>query len=203
MFSGIVQNLGKVNSLVNEVTGISITISADKEFKLDLKIGDSVAVNGVCLTVSKLSETTINFDVIHQTLRETTLKNITEGCKVNLERSLKYGGEIGGHLLSGHISGLARVNLKKIKGETELVVYKDTLWNKYIFNKGYIGINGASLTIAKNEENTFSVYLIPETIRATNFLDQGDSFEVNIEIDAQTLAIVETTEEILQRRRLT
>ena len=120
------------------------------------------------------------------------------GSLVNIERSLRYGGEIGGHILSGHITGTAKAIIKKNISEMELVIEKQIEWSKYIFNKGYIAINGASLTIAKNEDKTFSIFLIPETIASTNLSLRDKDFAVNIEIDSQTIAIVNTTERLLK-----
>ena len=124
------------------------------------------------------------------------------GSLVNLERSLKYGGEIGGHLLSGHIYGVSFASILNSGNEIELVIEKPAELSKYIFNKGYIAINGASLTIAKNGKDSLSIFLIPETINSTNLGKNKEPFLVNIEVDSQTVAIVDTTERINREKRI-
>ena len=198
MFSGLVQDLGEVVHLSLEDMGTCIEIEVNPKLTIDLNIGDSISVDGVCLTVSSFKASRLKFDVIHQTLRISNLNELKVGSLVNIERSLRYGGEIGGHILSGHITGTAKAIIKKNILEMELVIEKQIEWSKYIFNKGYIAINGASLTIAKNEDKTFSIFLIPETIASTNLSLRDKNFAVNIEIDSQTIAIVNTTERLLK-----
>ena len=198
MFSGLVQDLGEVAHLSLEDMGTCIEIEVNPKLTIDLNIGDSVSVDGVCLTVSSFKASRLKFDVIHQTLRISNLNELKVGSLVNIERSLRYGGEIGGHILSGHITGTAKAIIKKNISEMELVIEKQIEWSKYIFNKGYIAINGASLTIAKNEDKTFSIFLIPETIASTNLSLRDKNFAVNIEIDSQTIAIVNTTERLFK-----
>ena len=198
MFSGLVQDLGEVAHLSLEDMGTCIEIEVNPKLTIDLNIGDSISVDGVCLTVSSFKASSLKFDVIHQTLRISNLNELKVGSLVNIERSLRYGGEIGGHILSGHITGTAKAIIKKNISEMELVIDKKIEWSKYIFNKGYIAINGASLTIAKNEDKTFSIFLIPETIASTNLSLRDKNFIVNIEIDSQTIAIVNTTERLLK-----
>ena len=198
MFSGLIQDLGEVAHISLEDMGTCIEIEVNPKLTIDLNIGDSVSVDGVCLTVSSFKASRLKFDVIHQTLRISNLNELQVGSLVNIERSLRYGGEIGGHILSGHITGTAKAIIKKNISEMELVIEKKIEWSKYIFNKGYIAINGASLTIAKNEDKTFSIFLIPETIASTNLSLRDKNFIVNIEIDSQTIAIVNTTERLLK-----
>ena len=198
MFSGLIQDLGEVAHISLEDMGTCIEIEVNPKLTIDLNIGDSVSVDGVCLTVSSFKASRLKFDVIHQTLRISNLNELQVGSLVNIERSLRYGGEIGGHILSGHITGTAKAIIKKNISEMELVIEKQIEWSKYIFNKGYIAINGASLTIAKNEDKTFSIFLIPETIASTNLSLRDKNFIVNIEIDSQTIAIVNTTERLLE-----
>ena len=198
MFSGLIQDLGEVAHISLEDMGTCIEIEVNPKLTVDLNIGDSVSVDGVCLTVSSFKASRLKFDVIHQTLRISNLNELQVGSLVNIERSLRYGGEIGGHILSGHITGTAKAIIKKNISEMELVIDKKIEWSKYIFNKGYIAINGASLTIAKNEDKTFSIFLIPETIASTNLSLRDKNFIVNIEIDSQTIAIVNTTERLLK-----
>ena len=188
MFTGIVQELGTILSLEDKESGLGIRVSTTKSFLEGLKKGASIAVNGCCLTVTQFSESEVFFDIIQQTLRVTNLKNLALEEKVNLERSLKFGDEVGGHILSGHISCTAIAELIKSGGESELKLQCPEEWNKYILEKGYVAINGASLTVAKIDDKSFSVYLIPETLQATNLsmIKKGD--KLNIEIDQNTIS---------------
>ena len=183
MFTGIVQTKGKILNMNPTQGGASILVGVPTSFNKDLQRGASVAVNGVCLTVTNKSKEKISFDVIKETLRSTNLSRLNQLDEVNMERSLKFGDEVGGHLLSGHISCECQATLKKEKGEVELVVSKPKRWEKRIINKGYVALNGVSLTVSKVTKSSFSVFLIPETIKTTNltFLDKGST--LNLEID--------------------
>ena len=174
-------------------------VKTQSGFLKDLSIGASIAVNGVCLTVVKFTEGSVSFDVIPETLRVTNLEFVSEGSEVNLERSLKFGDEVGGHILSGHISCKASSRLVKSKEEIELVVECPEEWNKYILLKGYIAINGASLTIAKKTTNSFSVFLIPETLDATNLSQVSNGDLLNIEIDQSTYATINAAESLISK----
>lgn len=160
--------------------------------------GASVANNGVCLTAvdfGQRNETTgfIEFDVIDETLRVTNLGQLQQGDIVNIERSLKAGDELGGHLVSGHIHATATLDKKHESSENcELVFSVDEKWQEYIFEKGFIAINGASLTLGKVDGGVFSVHLIPETLSITNLSTLKIGDQVNIEFDQQTMTIVET-----------
>ena len=200
MFSGIVQELGKVISTESTESGLELGLEVEFNFLKDLRKGNSIAINGVCLTVIRFTENKVWFDVIHETMRSTNLGDLSLRDKVNLERSLRQGDEIGGHLVSGHISGKSKAILKKSDQELELVIQKSLIWGKYIFNKGYVAINGASLTIARNKKKSFSVFLIPETIDATNLAQFNSDIIVNIEVDSQAVVIVEATESFLKSR---
>ena len=188
MFTGIIQELGTILSLEDKESGLGIRVSTTKSFLEGLKKGASIAVNGCCLTVTRFSGSEVSFDIIRQTLRVTNLTNLVLQEKVNLERSLKFGDEVGGHILSGHISCTAIAELIKSGGESELKLQCPEEWNKYILEKGYVAINGASLTVAKIDDESFSVYLIPETLKATNLsmIKKGD--KLNIEIDQNTIS---------------
>ena len=168
MFTGIVQKIGSVE--VKELTeaGISLKVQVDKAFLEGIEVGASIAVNGVCLTVVTFDDSSVSFDVIPETLRVTNLEEVSVNANVNLERALKFGDEVGGHILSGHISCKAPGELVKTESETELVIKCPDEWINYILLKGYVSINGASLTVAKKSDESFSVFLIPETLHATN-----------------------------------
>ena len=196
MFSGIVQEFSKKTEVKSKDYGINLSVKVTKNFTKGLKKGDSVAVNGVCLTVKKFNSDTINFDVIHESLKLTNLKSLNSELPLNLERSLKMGDEIGGHLVSGHIHSKGKIlDFKKSK-ETLLKIELPKSIKGYILKKGYVALNGISLTVVNVDSKSFSVSLIPETLENTNlkFLKKGDL--LNIEADQQTVAIVETVKKL-------
>ena len=194
MFTGIVQEIGIISSKEKTNSGISIEVDVEPTFLKNLEIGASIAVNGVCLTVTKFNENSVAFDVIPETLRVTNLEEISVSSKVNMERSLKFGDEVGGHILSGHISCRAQAKLIESGDEVELVVECPDEWVNYIFLKGYVAINGASLTVAKKNDKSFSVFLIPETLSATNLSEVQNGNLLNIEVDQTTYAAVKAAE---------
>lgn len=193
MFTGIVQGIAKVADIV-AAPGLSTLVIEFPEDKVNgVTIGASVAINGTCLTVTRQEGATLYFDAMQETLRLTTLGSLNAGDTVNFERAARIGDEIGGHLLSGHIHTTARL-AEIIRPENNVTLWFEVpeAWVKYVFAKGYIAINGASLTIGEVDGNRFNVHLIPETLRATTFgtIEQGQM--VNIEVDSQTQTIVDT-----------
>ena len=198
MFTGIVQELGSVNALLKNELGFTLKVDVNEGFSDGLLIGASIAVNGCCLTVTEFDENSISFDVIKETIRVTNLEYLELADKVNLERSLKYGDEVGGHILSGHVSCCAEAILKEQEGETELVMKCPSEWRKYILLKGYVAVNGASLTVAQVSEDGFSVFLIPETLASTNLSLIEDKDQVNIEIDQTIMAAFKAAETWLE-----
>ena len=194
MFTGIVQEIGIILEREETDSGISLTIATSESFLEKLTIGASIAVNGVCLTVVEFFGDSVRFDVIPETLRVTNLNKATKDSRVNLERSLKFGDEVGGHVLSGHISCTASSRLVKSDDEVELILSCPKEWMNYIFHKGYVAVNGASLTVAKKESDNFSVFLIPETLKATNLHEVLVEDLLNIEVDQTTYAAVKATE---------
>ncbi len=188
MFTGIVQEIGEIKECDETASGKNIHISTTSSFTKNLQDGASVSVNGVCLTVVSSSNTNMVFDVIKETLRVTNLDDIKVGSAVNLERSLKFGDEVGGHILSGHVSCKGKSKLIQRDGESELRIECPQEWLDFVFLKGYVAINGASLTVAKKEEGSFSVYLIPETLEATNLSEITEESCLNIEVDQSTYA---------------
>ena len=196
MFSGFVQEFSKKTEVKSNDFGINLSVRVTKKFTKGLKKGDSVAVNGVCLTVKKFNSDTINFDVIHESLKLTNLKSLNSELPLNLERSLKMGDEIGGHLVSGHVHSKGKIlDFKKSK-ETLLKIELPKSIKGYILKKGYVALNGISLTVVNVDSKSFSVSLIPETLENTNlkFLKKGDL--LNIEADQQTVTIVETIKKL-------
>ncbi|MDN6318742.1 MAG: riboflavin synthase subunit alpha [Marinobacter sp.] len=193
MFTGIVQGIAVVEE-VTAATGLSsFAISLPDNSAEDITIGASVAINGTCLTVTRQIGNTLFFDAMQETLTLTTLGALQPGHRINFERAARIGDEIGGHLLSGHIHTTANV-VEILRPENNVTIWLDVpdQWASYIFPKGYIAINGASLTIGEVAGNRFNVHLIPETLRATTFGEIEKGMAVNIEIDSQTQTIVDT-----------
>ena len=202
MFSGIVEGTGKVTKLISKKDHISIEVSTPKNFNKKLKKGASVSVDGVCLTSIYNGDKKLRFDVIEETLKRTNLKLASKGSIVNLERSINASSEIGGHLMSGHIHFTGKVNKILDKKSTKDIVIKfPSKFKEYIFEKGYIGINGCSLTLGKVNKDSFYIHLIPETLSVTNLNDLKSNSLVNVEIDQNTIAIVETVKNTLAAKK--
>ncbi len=202
MFSGIVSHKSKVLKVESFSDFVRIHISTPKNFNKGLKKGASVSVNGVCLTSKDNGSKNLKFDVIEETLLKTNLKHILKGDIVNLERSIKASSEIGGHLMSGHIHFTGEV--KKILDKENTKDMKISIskeYSDYILEKGYIGINGCSLTIGKIFKDQFNIHLIPETLKVTNLEKLEEKDLVNIEIDQTTIAIVDTVKKILATQK--
>lgn len=198
MFTGIVQGLGVIRSIEKDNAVWTYTIQLPNTTGLER--GASVAVNGVCLTATDMDDEHVSFDVIEETLQRTNLGGLGEGDSVNVERSLKMGDELGGHLLSGHIMGLGSVVQRTEVGEgVDLTVEAPHSMMKYIHEKGYIGLNGASLTIGRTSGDRFNIHLIPETLRLTTFGSLNVGGAINIEIDAMTQTIVATVERMMKQ----
>ena len=198
MFTGIVQGTGAVSSI--EKGEAVWTFAIDLPNTAGLERGASVAINGVCLTATEMDGARVFFDVIQETLERTNLGRLAAGDEVNVERSLKMGDELGGHLLSGHIMGTGEITARTEVGEgVDMTVSVPSSMMNYIHEKGYIGLNGASLTIGEVVEHQFNIHLIPETLRLTTFasIQKGDI--INIEIDAMTQTIVATVERIMKQ----
>ena len=199
MFSGIVQSLGTIVSIDEASEIVTLEVQASEDFIKGLKVGDSVAVDGVCLTLTKSESDRMFFDAVPETTSKTIIKSYKKETKVNLEPSLKFNDSVGGHIVSGHIHTTGHINQVEIHGDAkDIVIDAGANWGKFLFEKGYIGINGCSITLGEITEGRFIIHLIPETLRATNLdkLVYGD--EVNLEFDQNTITIVETTERILR-----
>ena len=202
MFTGIVQGVARVAGL-REAAGLrSLRLDFAPGFTDGLTVGASVAVDGVCLTVTALhGHDAADFDAMQQTLAVTTLGNLTAGSSVNVERAAKDGAEIGGHPLSGHIDFTARLTeLRQPENNQVLRFAVPAPWMRYIFAKGYIAVAGASLTVAEVGREAggagwFEVWLIPETLRVTTFSDRRVGDNVNIEIERSTQVMVDTVRE--------
>ena len=201
MYTGIVQGLEKVVEIRKGDGFITIIVSDQQGFFADVFIGASVAVNGVCLTVTTIDreQQQIHFDISNVTLELTTLKSLKVGDEVNIERSAKVGAENGGHNLYGHIEGTAQVTQIERRGETLHINLQIPAGNiKYFFLKGFIGLNGCSLTVnyVDRVKSEISIDLIPETLRLTTWKSVQVGDEVNYEIDQMTRTLVDTLENI-------
>ena len=202
MFSGIVQTVGKIESIKDKNHIKTIRIETHGDYLEDIAIGQSVSVDGVCLSLVKKNNEYCEFEAVEETVNRTTLGSYKQGSKVNLEKSLKFGDTVGGHFVSGHIHTRGRIVEVELVGESKNILIEiEEKWIKYLTEKGYISVNGASITIGKVSKNTFYVHLIPETLKTTN-LDQliYDNY-VNLEFDQATIAIVDTTERLINQKR--
>ncbi|WP_415887736.1 riboflavin synthase subunit alpha [Neptuniibacter sp. QD37_6] len=203
MFTGIVQGKATIKAVETKADFMRLQVELPLEHCDNLQIGASIALNGTCLTVVAFENNLISFDLIMETLKLTNLGDLAPGDQVNFERAAKFGDEIGGHLLSGHIH--QQVKIAKIeKPENNWIVWFEAApeFQRYIFAKGFIGLNGCSLTIGEKQDNLFNVYLIPETLAVTTFGDLGEGCKVNMEIDAHTQAVVETVEQYMNSHNL-
>lgn len=179
MFTGIVEEIGTVKSVQSKV----ITIEASKIFD-DLHLGDSVAVNGTCLTVSSFDNKIFNADVTQETLNRTNLGSLKNGSKVNLERAMTLSGRFGGHIVSGHIDGVGSIkSMKKDDNAIILTIEVTKHLMKYIVEKGSVAVDGISLTVASLTDNTFSIAVIPHTLKETVLYYKKEGDKVNIEND--------------------
>ena len=194
MFTGIVQGTGSVHSIEGDSTR---TFTIQIPSTDGLEIGGSVSIDGVCLTATSIGQQ-VTFDVIPETIHRTTLGSLKPGDSVNVERALKFGDELGGHLLSGHIMGTAHIS--KVHDQDYTICCPPEMTD-YIQEKGYIAVDGISLTIGETDGNGgFHVHIIPETLRLTTLGNKAVGDRVNIEIDAMTQAVVETTKRMMEQR---
>lgn len=198
MFTGIVQGTAEVVHIVEKERFRTHRICLPEAALPGLEPGASVAHNGCCLTVTRIEDDLVDFDLMQETLRVTNLGELIVGDRVNYERAARFGDEIGGHAMSGHILCTAEVVAIDTSPNNHQVRFKlPSAWRKYIFTKGYIGIDGISLTIGDVADDEFDVNLIPETLQRTNIGGRRVGDRVNIEIDPQTQAIVDTIERVL------
>lgn len=199
MFTGIVQGTAKVCNVASENNFSQVKIQFPDGKADGIAIGASVAINGTCLTVTEIHGDTLSFDIMVETLRATNLGDLQSGSIVNFERSARVGDEIGGHNVSGHVHCKATMSNVEVTEKNRRLTFslQDPKFIKYILPKGYIAVDGTSLTVGEVWDNSFSVYLIPETLRVTVFGVKGVGDSVNIEIETQTQAIVDTTERVV------
>ncbi|CAL4042362.1 riboflavin synthase subunit alpha [Buchnera aphidicola] len=201
MFTGIVNSCATVCSIEESSNFLTYGIKFPIFLLHKLKIGASVANNGCCLTVKYIKNNIIFFDIVQATLDCTNLGLLLVGNQINIERSAKFGDEIGGHIISGHIIATAiieNIYISKKNREIWLFIKKISIM-KYILYKGFIAIDGVSLTVGKVVNNTFCVYLIPETVLLTTLGNKKIGDVVNIEVDYYTKLLIDNAEKILLR----
>lgn len=183
MFTGLVEEIGTVQSIVKSVKSARITIKASKVLE-GIKLGDSIATNGVCLTATDFTGSSFTMDVMAETMRRSNLKNLSPGEEVNLERALRLGDRLGGHIVSGHIDGVGTISsFEKEDNAVWITIDTPVEVLKYIVQKGSIAIDGVSLTVAYVDERVFKVSIIPHTKDVTTLLRKKVGDEVNLECD--------------------
>ena len=179
MFTGIVEEIGTINNLVNSV----LTIQAEKVLT-DIKLGDSIAVNGTCLTVVNFTESKFSVDLAPETLRRTTFGDLNPGDTVNLERALSANDRFGGHMVQGHVDATGRIISIRDEGDSSIFrISNPKRLKPYLVEKGFIAIDGISLTIVKVLTSSFTLSVIPYTRVNTNLRDQQIGRKVNLEVD--------------------
>ncbi|MDA5479163.1 riboflavin synthase subunit alpha [Yersinia intermedia] len=204
MFTGIVQGTAPVVAIEEKSNFRTHVVEMPTEMLPELALGASVAHNGCCLTVTAVEGNRVSFDLMKETLRITNLGDIKVGDTVNLERAAKFSDEIGGHLMSGHIICTAEIVKIYTSENNRQIWFRMPSFDlmKYVSHKGFIGIDGISLTIGEVVGNRFCVHLIPETLSRTTLGKKRLGHRVNIEIDPQTQAVVDTVERVLAQREM-
>ena len=199
MFTGIVQGMGRVVSVEQPAADFRThTVELPEDMAGGLQTGASVAHNGCCLTVTETDGRTARFDLMAETLDKTNLGRLKAGDLVNLERAARFGDEIGGHLMSGHITATTEIlRIERTEHNTTMHFALPAALKPYILPKGFVGLDGCSLTIGSVGEDSFCVHLIPETLRRTLFGTRQAGNTVNVEIDPQTQAVIDTVGRIL------
>ena len=205
MFTGIVQARVQVTHVQSQNDLARITLTLPNAQREGVNLGASIAIDGVCLTVTSFEPTTgeVTFDAMKQTLDTTTLGFLKNGDVVNLERSFTVGQEVGGHIISGHVDAMVDVLTITPSANNYDVTYRYPLTcAPYLFNKGFVGLHGCSLTIAdiNKDERWFRVSYIPETLKTTTHGLKAVGDRLNIEIDRQTQVIVDTVERVMAER---
>lgn len=199
MFTGIVLGTCPVTAVARDAGTAALTVDLG-EYGKDLEIGASVAVNGTCLTAVEAADGQVRFDIIEETWQQTNLSDLRVGAHVNVERSFRLGDEVGGHILSGHVAAATTVTaIVAEEGHRVVTVSVPDGWMPYLMAKGFVALNGASLTIQDldREASTITVSLIPETLARTTFGSVALGDRLNLEVDAQTQAVVDTVRALL------
>ena len=202
MFTGIVQGIGRIVSVEQPAADFRThTVELPEHMAHGLQPGASVAHNGCCLTVTETDGCTARFDLMAETLDKTNLGRLKAGDLVNLERAARFGDEIGGHLMSGHITATTAITRIERSGLNTTVWFSlPAALRPYILPKGFVGLDGCSLTVGQVSDTEFNVHLIPETLQRTLFGTRQEGDEINLEIDPQTQAVVDTVAHVLANK---
>ena len=183
MFTGIIEEIGKISRIERQRVSSRLTVEA-KEILSDLKLGDSVAVNGVCLTAAEIGSSGFTADVMHETLERSSLGALRPGSQVNLERAMAAYGRFGGHIVSGHIDATGTIRRTWQDGNAVwYTIAAGPEVMRYVVEKGSIAVDGVSLTVAKREPDSFSISMIPHTAEKTILSQKGAGSVVNLETD--------------------
>lgn len=192
MFTGIVQGTGRVTMIERREGALTFELTMG-ELAKGVERGASIAIAGVCLTATSINRESVRFDVIGETLTKTALGSMQVGSEYNVERSAKLGDEIGGHQVSGHVSGVVTIRAIETPVNNWIVRFAcDPGWMPYLLPKGFVALDGCSLTIVDVGDDWFTVHLIPETLARTTFGQKTQGDAVHLEIDPMTRAIVDT-----------
>jgi len=203
MYSGITRGLFPVVRVEKRSGVTRFDVALSSALAQGVELGASISIDGVCCTAMHVDGPRIGFEAIAETLSLTTLDELAVGRKVSVERSCRVGDELGGHDVFGHVVGTGRVLARALVGEQlDLTIGVPSKWLKYISAKGFIALDGSSLTVGEVRADSFDVHLIPETQRLTNFADKAVGQRVNVELDPRTVAIVDTVERVLKERGL-
>lgn len=184
MFTGIIEDIGKVSGIKRKQKESVFTFEVGRIDIRDVEPGESISVNGTCLTVTSTGEKTFTVDASHETLSKTNLNELKKGDRVNLERSLRVGGKLGGHIVNGHVDGVGKVASRRKRGDSHIFRFSaPKALARYIVEKGSVAVDGVSLTVNEVKGRDFTVNIIPYTLNETIFggLKKGDA--VNIECD--------------------
>lgn len=183
MFTGLIEEIGTISSIKKGSDSSEITIKSRKVIE-DIKLGDSIATNGICLTVTSFSSNSFTVDIMSETLKVSSLSSLSTGDKVNLERALKFSDRLGGHMVSGHIDGTGDIiSFKAEDNATIITISTSSDFLKYIIYKGSIAIDGVSLTVFYVDDSIFKTSIIPHTSSVTTLLDKNVGAKVNLECD--------------------
>lgn len=204
MYSGITRGLFPVISVEKRPGVTRFAVELDAALSANVEQGASIAIDGVCLSVVAQDGTRVSFEAIAETESRTTLDTLAVGRLVSVERSCRVGDELGGHDVFGHVIGTGVVRARRFVGEQlDLSIGVPEAWLKYILPKGFVALDGSSLTVSEaRTRDSFEVHLIPETLRLTSFARRNVGDRVNVELDARTVAIVDTVERVLAERFL-
>lgn len=197
MFTGIIETTGRVERVTSQGGGARLTLAADRVLPR-LALGESIAVNGACLTVTSGSGRRFTVDVSPETLRRTTIGALARGARVNLERALRVGDRLGGHIVQGHVDGVGKLDAITPDGDWVLYRFRapKPIW-PYLVEKGSIAVEGVSLTVFRCQDGRFQVALIPHTLRQTTLADRVPGNRVNLEADV----LLKHIEALLRARR--